>query len=57
MRRWVGRAGVLHADLLGENILMGGSSSAFMLQPSSYEGQVGLNVAAGVTTVTLTWVP
>jgi hypothetical protein len=24
---------------------------------SSYEGQVGLNVAAGVTTVTLTWVP
>jgi Protein of unknown function (DUF992) len=42
---------------LGENILMGGSDSAFMLQPSSYEGQVGLNVAAGVTTVTLTWVP
>jgi Protein of unknown function (DUF992) len=40
---------------LGENILMGGSGSAFMLQPSSYEGQVGLNVAAGVTTVTLTW--
>ena len=36
---------------------MGGSGSAFMLQPSSYEGQVGLNVAAGVTTVTLTWVP
>ena len=42
---------------LGENILMGGSDSAFMLQPSSYEGQVGLNVAAGVTTVTLTWAP
>jgi hypothetical protein len=42
---------------LGENILMGGSGSAFMLQPSSYEGQIGLNVAAGVTTVTLTWVP
>jgi Protein of unknown function (DUF992) len=41
---------------LGENILMGGDS-AFMLQPSSYEGQVGLNVAAGVTTVTLTWAP
>ena len=40
---------------LGENILMGGNNSAFMLQPSSYEGQVGLNVAAGVTTVTLTW--
>jgi hypothetical protein len=42
---------------LGENILMGGGDSAFMLQPSSYEGQVGLNVAAGVTTVTLTWAP
>src|SRR5262245_49681381 len=42
---------------LGENILMGGSASAFMLQPSSYEGQVGLNVAAGITTVTLSWVP
>jgi Protein of unknown function (DUF992) len=41
---------------LGENILIGGDS-AFMLQPSSYEGQVGLNVAAGVTTVTLTWAP
>ena len=40
---------------LGENILMGGNNSAFMLQPTSYEGQVGLNVAAGVTTVTLTW--
>ena len=42
---------------LGENILTGGSDSAFMLQPGSYEGQVGLNVAAGVTTVTLTWAP
>jgi Protein of unknown function (DUF992) len=28
-----------------------------MLQPSSYEGQVGLNVAAGVTTITLDWAP
>lgn len=42
---------------LGENILLGGSNQAFMLQPSSYEGQVGLNVAAGVTTVTLEWAP
>jgi len=40
---------------LGENVLIGGSNSAFMLQPTSYEGQVGLNVAAGVTTVTLNW--
>ena len=40
---------------LGENVLIGGNNSSFMLQPTSYEGQVGLNVAAGVTTVTLTW--
>jgi hypothetical protein len=42
---------------LGENVLLGGSGRAFMLQPSSYEGQVGLNVAAGVTTITLEWAP
>jgi hypothetical protein len=42
---------------LGENILLGGTNRAFMLQPTSYEGQVGLNVAAGVTTVTLNWAP
>jgi hypothetical protein len=38
----------------GENVLMGGNNQAFMLQPSSYEGQVGLNLAVGVTTITLT---
>jgi hypothetical protein len=37
----------------GENVLMGGNNKAFMLQPSSYEGQVGLNLAVGVTTITL----
>src|SRR5262245_4217803 len=42
---------------LGENVLLGGSNKSFMLQPSSYEGQVGLNLAAGVTTVTLEWAP
>lgn len=42
---------------LGENVLAGGSNRAFMLQPTSYEGQVGLNVAAGVTHVTLVWAP
>jgi Protein of unknown function (DUF992) len=42
---------------LGENVLLGGSNKAFMLQPTSYEGQVGLNLAAGVTTVTLQWAP
>lgn len=42
---------------LGENVLAGGSNRAFMLQPTSYEGQVGLNIATGVTHVTLEWAP
>jgi hypothetical protein len=42
---------------LGENVLAGGSNRAFMLQPTSYEGQVGLNIATGVTRVTLEWAP
>jgi hypothetical protein len=37
----------------GENVLVGGNNQAFMLQPASYEGQVGLNLAVGVTTITL----
>ena len=37
----------------GANILVGGSGSAFSLQPISVEGQVGINIAGGVTTVTL----
>ncbi len=42
---------------LGANVLVGGTGRAFMLQPLSVEGQVGLNVAAGVTTVTLRSAP
>jgi hypothetical protein len=38
---------------LGANVLVGGTGRAFSLQPVSVEGQVGVNVAAGVTTVTL----
>lgn len=38
---------------LGANVLVGGSGRAFSLQPLSLEGQTGLNVAAGITTVTL----
>jgi len=38
---------------LGANILIGGTGRAFMLQPLSIEGQAGLNVAAGITTITL----
>ena len=39
---------------LGANVLVGGTGRAFSLQPLSVEGEVGINVAAGVTTLTLT---
>jgi hypothetical protein len=39
---------------LGANVLVGGSSKGFALQPISVEGYAGANVAAGVTGVTLT---
>lgn len=38
---------------LGTNVLVGGTGRAFSLQPISVEGQTGLNIAGGVTTVTL----
>jgi hypothetical protein len=38
---------------IGANVLVGGTGRAFSLQPISIEGQTGLNIAAGVTTVTL----
>lgn len=38
---------------LGANVLIGGTGRAFSLQPLSVEGEVGINVAAGVTTLTL----
>jgi hypothetical protein len=37
----------------GANILVGGSGNAFSLQPISVEGEIGINIAGGVTTVTL----
>jgi hypothetical protein len=37
----------------GANVLVGGTGRAFSLQPLSLEGQVGINIAAGVTTVSL----
>lgn len=39
----------------GANALMGGTGKGFILQPLSVEGHVGINVAAGVRTVTLTF--
>ncbi|MBL8908832.1 MAG: DUF992 domain-containing protein [Rhizobiales bacterium] len=38
----------------GANVLIGGTGRSFVLQPISLEGQVGINVAGGVTTLTLT---
>jgi hypothetical protein len=37
----------------GANILMGGSHRSFSLQPVSVEGQTGVNIAGGVTRLTL----
>jgi hypothetical protein len=33
---------------LGANVLIGGSNHSVALQPLSVQGQVGLNIAAGV---------
>jgi hypothetical protein len=38
---------------LGANALVGGTGRAFSLQPLSVQGQTGLNIAGGITTVTL----
>jgi hypothetical protein len=40
---------------LGANVLVGGTGRAFSLQPLSVEGQVGLNIAAGITKISLAW--
>jgi hypothetical protein len=42
---------------VGVNVLVGGTRRAFSLQPISLEGQTGVNIAAGLTTVTLAAVP
>jgi hypothetical protein len=41
---------------VGANVLVGGSNRTVQLQPVSLEGQVGLNVAAGVAGIELKWV-
>lgn len=38
---------------LGANVLVGGGSSQIALQPVSVQGNVGINVAAGVAQITL----
>ena len=38
---------------VGANVLVGGSNNSFTLQPVSIEGSTGLNVAAGIASLTL----
>ena len=42
---------------VGANALVGGSNSTVALQPLSVEGQVGINLALGVSALTLTYQP
>lgn len=42
---------------VGANLLIGGTGRSFSLQPLSVEGQTGVNIAGGITTVTLTAAP
>ena len=44
---------VFHAAGLGANVLVGGSNRTVALQPLSVQGQIGLDVAAGVGTLDL----
>ena len=42
---------------VGANVLVGGSSDTISLQPVSFEGGTGLNVAGGFASVSLTFQP
>ena len=42
---------------LGANVLVGGSQNSIALQPVSVEGQAGVNVAAGLASFKLEYVP
>jgi hypothetical protein len=42
---------------VGANVLVGGSGNSIALQPISIEGTTGLNVAAGIAEMTLTYQP
>jgi hypothetical protein len=42
---------------LGANVLVGGSNNSIALQPVSIEGTTGLNVAAGIAAMSLTFQP
>lgn len=51
---YVGASGDASVGLgLGANVLVGGSNRSVALQPLSVEGQIGLNIALGVSGLTL----
>ncbi len=51
---YVGATGAASIGVgLGANVLVGGSQNTFALQPLSLEGQTGLNLALGVSDLTL----
>jgi hypothetical protein len=39
----------------GANVLVGGSNRSIALQPLSLEGQTGINIAVGISGLSLTW--
>jgi hypothetical protein len=39
----------------GANVLVGGSNRSIALQPLSVEGQLGINIAVGISGLTLVW--
>lgn len=52
--QYVGASGEATVGVgLGANVLVGGSNSTIALQPVSFQGQTGLNVAVGVAGLTL----
>jgi len=52
--RYSGVSGQATAGVgLGANVLIGGSGQSIALQPVSVQAQTGLNVAAGITSLTL----
>ena len=51
---YVGASGNAAVEVgLGANVLIGGSHRTISLQPSSIEGQVGVNLAVGISRLTL----
>jgi hypothetical protein len=42
---------------IGANVLVGGGNGSLSLQPLSVQGQTGVNIAGGITSMTLTLAP